>query len=114
MASHALDQRLFEQTASIVGEHDPSSASPTDGVQIINGWLKVIEGNASAEIIEGRLKELRGQLQFANPNPDRIRELLFSIADHTSQVAQGSNVQEQTAGKLENVATALRKFAGQL
>lgn len=112
MASHALDQRLFERTAD--GLVDVTSASPADGVQLINGWLKVIEGNASAEIIEGRLLELRGQLQFANPDPDRIRDLLLSLADHTSQVAQGRNVQEQTSGKLENVATALRNFATQL
>ncbi len=112
MASHALDQRLFEQTANGLG--DVSTASPADGVQLINGWLKVIDGNASAEIIEGRLKELRGQLQLAQPDPDRIRELLMDIADHTSQVAQGRNIQEQTASKLENVATSLRLFAGQL
>lgn len=112
MASHALDQRLFEQTAN--GLTDVNAASPADGVQLINGWLKVIAGNASAEIIEGRLIELRGQLQFANPDPDRIRDLLLSLADHTSQVAQGRNVQEQTSGKLEEVATALRQFASQL
>lgn len=112
MASHALDQRLFEQTAE--GLVDVTAASPTDGVQLINGWLKVIEGNPSAEIIHGRLIELRGQLQFASPDPDRIRDLLLSLADHTSQVAQGRNVQEQTSGKLENVATTLRNFATQL
>lgn len=112
MASHALDQRLFEKTATDLG--NAATASPADGVQLINGWLKVVEGNASAEIVEGRLLELRGQLQFAKPDPDRIRELLLILADHTSQVAQGRNTQEQTAGKLENVATSLRLFADQL
>lgn len=112
MASHALDQRLFEKTAADLS--NVNAASPTDGVQLINGWLKVIDGNASAEIIEGRLLELRGQLQFAKPDPDRIRELLLSLAEHTSQVAQGRNVQKQTASKLEDVATSLRLFAGQL
>ncbi|QJW91450.1 hypothetical protein HNV11_19740 [Spirosoma taeanense] len=112
MASHALDQRLFEQTTGGLG--DVTSASPADGVTLINGWLKVIEGNTSTEIVEGRLKELRGQLQFANPDPDRIRDLLLTLADHTSQIAQGTNIQEQTAGKLENVATSLRLFAAQL
>lgn len=114
MASHALDQRLFEQTASLTGENGTSTASATDGVQLINGWLKVIEGNTSVTVLEDRLTELRGQLQFAAPAPDRIRDLLLSIADHTSQVAQGSNVPEQTGGKLEKVATALRTLASQL
>ncbi|QIP12952.1 hypothetical protein G8759_10110 [Spirosoma aureum] len=112
MASHALDQRLFDQTVGAFG--DGTATSPADGVQLINGWLKVIEGNISAEIIEGKLKELRSELQFTNPDADRIRALLFSLADHTSQVAQGSNIQDQTSGKLENVATSLRKLAGQL
>ena len=114
MASHALDQRLFEQTDTIIGKQDPSATAPADGVQLINGWLKVIEGNANTERIESRLRELSGQLQFANPDPDRIRELLMSLADHTSQLTQGSAIQEQTVNKLENVATALRLFAGQL
>ncbi len=112
MPSHALDQRLFERTSS--GLEDVSSASPADGVQLINGWLKVVEGNTSATIIAEQLVQLRGQLQFATPDPDRIRDLLLSLADHTSQVAQGRNVQEQTSGKLENVATTLRNFATQL
>lgn len=112
MASHALDQRLFEKTADSLG--NATIASPADGVQLINGWLKVIEGNNSTEFIEGRLLELRGQLQVAKPDPDRIRDLLLTLADHTSQVAQSRNTQEQTASKLEDVATSLRLFAGQL
>lgn len=113
MASHALDQRLFEQTATL-GENDPSATAPTDGVNLINGWLTAVKGNGSTERIEQKLLELNGQLQLAKPDPDRIRELLMTLADHTSQLAQGSNVQEPTTGKLENVATALRKFAGLL
>jgi hypothetical protein len=112
MASHALDQRLFEKTAHDLS--DIGTASPADGVQLINGWLKVIEGNNSTESIEARLLELRGQLQVAKPDPDRIRDLLLTLADHTTQVAQSRNVQQQTSGKLENVATSLRLFADQL
>ncbi|GAB3641633.1 hypothetical protein [Spirosoma arcticum] len=112
MASHALDQRLFEQTADSLG--NVATASPADGVQLINGWLKVVEGSTSAGLIEGRLLELRGQLQVATPDTDRIRDLLLSLADHTSQVAQSRNTQEQTSGKLEDVATSLRLFAAQL
>lgn len=112
MASHALDQRLFEDTANTLTE--PEVIAPTDGVQLINGWLKVIDGNNSAEVLETRLKELRGQLQVAKPDPDRIRDLLMTLADHTDQIAQGRNVQQQTAGKLVNVATSLRLFAEKL
>lgn len=97
-----------------IGEGSADTASPADGIQLINGWLKVIEGSQRTANIEARLIELRGQLQFAQPDPDRIRDLLASLADHTTQIAQGSNVQEQTAGKLERLATALRNFGSRL
>ncbi|MBD2751621.1 hypothetical protein [Spirosoma validum] len=112
MASHALDQRLFEKTASLSDSTNSISASTPARIELIDGWLKVIEGNASAEIIEGKLKELRDELKLNQPDPDRVRELLFSLADHTSQIAQGSNTHEQLAGELENLATTLRGLAG--
>ncbi|GAB3510222.1 hypothetical protein GCM10027341_48390 [Spirosoma knui] len=114
MPSHALDQRLFEQMFSSIGQGDASSVTPTDGVQLINGWLEVVQGTQRTAAIEGQLKELRGQLQFANPDPDRIKNLLASLADNVTQIAQGSNVQEQTVGKLEQLATALRTFGSRL
>lgn len=109
MASHALDQRLFEQTAVLTSKH--VSALAPDGVSLIDGWLKVIEGNASTDIIAGKLTELRDQLLPDSPDTDLVRSLLLTLADHTSQVAQGSNTQEQTAGQLENLAATLRKLA---
>lgn len=112
MPSHALDQRLFERTANELTSVE--TASPTDGAQLIDGWLKVIAGNNSTENIEARLRELRGQLLLAQPDPDRIKDLLLTVADHTSQLTQGRNIQEQTGRKLEDVATALRLFADQL
>ena len=114
MASHALDQRLFEQTATVFGDYDPTAVSPTDGAQLINGWLRAINGQSATERIEQRLRELNGQLQLAKPDPDRIRELLQTLADHTSQLAQGSVIQDAVINKLEDVATALRKFAAAL
>lgn len=114
MPSHALDQRLFEQMFSSVGADDASVPAPTDGVQLINGWLKVIEGSQRTVNIEARLIELRGQLQFANPDPDRVRDLLANLADNVTQITQGSDVQEQTVGKLEKLATALRNLGSKL
>jgi hypothetical protein len=114
MPSHALDQRLFEQMFTSVGQGDASTVTPTDGIQLINGWLEVVQGTQRTAAIESQLKELRGQLQFAKPDPDRIRDLLASLADNVTQIAQGSNVQEQTVGKLEQLATALRNFGSRL
>ncbi|WP_420147796.1 hypothetical protein [Spirosoma sp.] len=112
MASHALDQRLFEQTASLIDENNAISRSSPNRVELIDGWLEVIEGNERTKQIEGKLKELRDQLKLNQPDPDRVQELLFSLAEYTSQVAQGSGMQEQTVNQLENLAMTLRMLAG--
>jgi hypothetical protein len=112
MPSHALDQRLFEQVFTKLGDEEAEIPTPVDGVQLINGWLQVIQGAQTQRTatLEAQLIELRGQLQFAKPDPDRIRNLLATLADNTTQIAQGSHIQEQTAGKLEKLATALRNL----
>ena len=97
-----------------VGADDAAVPAPADGIELINGWLKVIQGTQRTANIESKLIELRGQLQFAQPDADRIRDLLASLADHTTQISQGSNVQEQTIGKLEQLATALRNLGSKL
>ncbi|UFH54279.1 hypothetical protein [Spirosoma sp. KNUC1025] len=112
MASHALDQRLFEQTASLTDEHNSISESSPNRVELIDNWLKVIEGSERTELIEGKLKELRDELKLNKPDVDRVRELLLSLADSTSLVAQGTHMQEQTASELEKLAMTLRKLAG--
>lgn len=112
MASHALDQRLFEQTASLINENNTISESSSNRVDLIDGWLKVIDGSERTQLIEGKLKELRDELKLNQPNPDRVQELLFSLAEYTSQVAQGHGMQEQTVNQLENLAMTLRMLAG--
>lgn len=116
MPSHALDQRLFEQVFTKIGADDAQIPTPVDGVQLINGWLDVIQGAQTQRTatLEAQLIELRGQLQFAQPDPDRIRNLLASLADNTTQIAQGSHGQEQMVAKLEKLATALRNLGSKL
>jgi len=113
MASHALDQRLFEKTIGII-DNGTATTSPTDGVQLISGWLNVIDGNKSTELIEEKLKELRSLLQFANPDADRIRGLLLDLADHTEQVTQGSDIEGPVVQKLESLVDSIQKLAEQL
>ena len=112
MASHALDQRLFEKTASLTDENNSILASSPDRVELIDGWLEVIKGNERTELIDGKLRELRDQLKLNHPDPDRVQEILFSLAENTSQVAQGTGMKDQTASELENLAMTLRKLAG--
>ncbi len=112
MPSHALDQRLFERTNSLASENESNSPSPQDGIELINGWLRVVAGNTSTQIIEEELKALRDELLLDEPDTDRVRELLLNLADNTALVAQSRNTQEQTEGKLDGVAFTLRTLAG--
>lgn len=68
MPSHALDQRLFEKTNSLTDEQGQISASAADGVELIDGWLRVIAGNTSTQLIEEKLKQLRDQLTLDQPD----------------------------------------------
>ncbi|GAB2599812.1 hypothetical protein [Spirosoma areae] len=112
MPSHALDQRLFERTNSLTDDNGSVLASSSDGVELIDGWLRVIAGNTSTQPIEEKLNELRKQLTLDQPDADLIEGLLLDLADNTALLAQGSNVQEQTAGKLDTIAFSLRTLAG--
>ncbi len=112
MPSHALDQRLFERTNSLTDENGSIVVSPSDGVELIDGWLRVIANHTSTQLIEEKLTLLREQLTSDQPDGDLVRGLLLDLADDTALIAQGRNTQEQTAGKLDEVAVSLRTLAG--
>lgn len=112
MPSHALDQRLFEQTNNLTDDNNTVLASPQDGIELIDNWLRVIQGETSTQLIEADLKELRNELTLDEPDTDRVKGLLLNLADNTALVAQSRNVQEQTEGKLDDVAFTLRTLAG--
>lgn len=112
MPSHALDQRLFERTNSLTDENDSILASPQDGVDLIDNWLRVIAGDNSTQLIEEQLKELRNELTLEEPDDDRVRGLLRDLGDNTALIAQSRNVQEPTAKKLDDLAFTLRSLAG--
>ena len=112
MASHALDHRLFDQTEALTDANDSTVDSGSKRTELIDGWLKVIDGQPSANLVAEKLHELRDQLKLDQPDPDQVKDLLLTLADHTSQLAQGSNTQVALAGQLENLATSLRKLAG--
>ncbi|GAB2518837.1 hypothetical protein [Spirosoma aerophilum] len=112
MPSHALDQRLFERTSNLTDDNNTVLASPQDGVELIDNWLRVIDGNTATQLIEDDLRELRAELTSEAPDADRVKGFLLNLADNTALVAQSRNVQEQTEGKLDNVAFTLRTLAG--
>lgn len=114
MASHALDHRLFQETQDLFNGKNVEEVSAHDGATLIDDWLKVLKGVNHTEEVANWLNELRSQLLLPNPDTDRISGILYSLAEYTSQIAQGSNVQEQTASQLENIATALRLFTEKL
>lgn len=114
MPSNALEQKIYNRTLETIQGADINAVSPQDGASLVDHWIKVVEGNNVTTMVEQRLRELKGQLQLANPDPERVRGLLLDVADHTAQIGQSRNVDENTATELEELATAIRQFAVQL
>ncbi|WP_345264862.1 hypothetical protein [Nibrella viscosa] len=114
MPSNALENKIMIRTLDLIEGSETSEVAPQDGIFLVDNWIKVVEGNNIATLVEQRLRELKGQLQLANPDPERIRGILLDLADHTAQIGQSRNVDENTATELEELATAIRKFAVQL
>lgn len=103
---------MFERTNNLTDDNNTVLASPQDGIELITNWLRVIEGNTATQLIESDLKDLRDELTLDQPDADRVKGLLLNLADNTALVAQSRNVQEQTEGKLDDVAFTLRTLAG--
>lgn len=114
MPSNALEQKIMTRTLDTFQGSNVTDIAPQDGVFLVDNWIKVVEGSNIAAMVEQRLKELKGQLQLAKPDPERIRDILLNLADHTAQIGQSRNVDQNTATELEELATAIRQFAVQL
>ncbi|OIN55992.1 hypothetical protein [Arsenicibacter rosenii] len=109
MASNAVASRLFEETTALFHTKDNQYPSAHAGAALVEDWLNFLKEVDNTGTLSTWLEELRTQLLNNHPDPDRIEEIMFTLAEQTSQLSQGANVQEDTAAKLEQVATALRQ-----
>ena len=105
---------MLEDTLTTFRDGNQSGVSPAQGVMLIDGWLQALQGDANLGQLEGQLNELRAELQVAQPNSQRIRQLMESLADQAQQVAEGPNAEGTWTGGLESLSKILRNFGNKL
>ena len=105
---------MLEDTLSTFRDGNQSGVSPAQGVMLIDGWLQALQGDANLGQLEGHLNELRAELQVAQPNSQRIRQLMESLADQAQQAAEGLNAEGTWTGGLESLSKILRNFGSKL
>lgn len=88
--------------------------SPAQGVMLIDGWLQALQSDPNVGQLQGFLNELRTELQMAQPNSQRIRLLLESLADQAQRTAEGPNAEGTWTGGLESLSKILRNFSSKL
>jgi len=114
MGSTILEERMLEDTLTTFGNGDGSGVSPAQGVMLIDGWLQALQGNTNLDPLESQLNELRTELQVAQPNSQRIRQLMESLADQAQQAAEGPTAEGTWTGGLERLSSLLRNFGSNL
>lgn len=114
MGSNILEERMLEDTLSLFRDGNQSGVSPAQGVMLIDGWLQALEGDSALDSLEGQLNELRRELQAAQPNSQRIRELMMNLADTAQQAAEGPNAEGTWTGGLVSLSKILRNFGSKL
>jgi hypothetical protein len=114
MGSNILEERMLQDTLGTLRHENESTISPAQGVMLIDGWLQALQGEPNLNQLEVDLNELRVELQGAQPNDQRIRELMLSLADKTQSVAEGPYAEGTWTGGLESLSKILRSFGNNL
>ena len=105
---------MLEDTLTTFGRGDYSDISSAQGVMLIDGWLQALAGDPNLVAVKSGLTELHEELNRPRINPDRLQNLLHSLADHTEEIATGQNAEGTWTGKLESVSKLLRKLGTDL
>ncbi len=102
---------MLDQTLHAFSNGGDSTVSPAQAQPLIEGWLQALQGDPNVDAIKQSLTELNEQLQTAQPNRDRIRDLLSSMSAQAADMAQGPYAEGTWTGKLERMAKILAEFS---
>lgn len=111
MGTNLLEQTMLDQTLNAFSNGGDSTVSPAQAQPLIEGWLQALQGDPNVDAIKQSLSELSGQLQAAQPDGERIRDLLLSLSTQAADIAQGPFAEGTWTGKLERVAKILAEFS---
>lgn len=87
------------------------TASPQEGMSLIEDWFSSIKNNHVANDVMQPLTELRNELQGGAPDATRLQQILTQLADKTEELA--TRGEGDVPSRLTTLSTALRNFAGQ-
>lgn len=105
---------MLDQTLDMFKEGGRSAVSPAQGSSLIDGWIEALQGDPNVESIKQALTELNQILHAAQPDRDRIRDLMVGMAKQAEELAQGPNAEGTWTGKLERLAKILSDFGQHL
>lgn len=112
-AQTSLEHRMLTDTLGAFSEGSATVLSADRGMLLLEGWLNALRGDVGTERISAELTALRDDLKTGQPDPDKIRHLLLSMASHTSALSHEPAVDSATSTQLGQLANALRNFSSQ-
>ena len=103
---------MLADTLGAFGDGNTAVVSPERGLLLVEGWLNALQGDVGAERVRAELEVMRDCLASANPDLNKIRHLLLSMASHTATLAGEPSVGGDTvASQLKQLASILRNFS---
>jgi len=108
-----LEHRMLNDTLGAFGSGNSVVISPEQGILMLEGWINALQGDVGAERILSEIEALRDHLKSGNFDESTIRNLLLSMASHTSALSNEPTVDQATANQLKQLVSALRNFSSQ-
>ena len=107
MGTNRLEEEMLNETLNTF-RNSGDAVSPAQGIRLLDGWLKALQGDPNLDQVNGLLGELRTALNTEQPDEQYIRELMLSLADKTQAIAEDDNSEGTWTGGLESLSKILR------
>lgn len=103
--AHAQPQAMLQGTLQTLSQRD---TTPATGAELLKNWISVLK-NDGVESVSDKLSDLYDELLNLTPNPERVGELLNTVAAQTQSIASKHNGEK--AEQINQLADALRSLA---
>lgn len=112
METNQQPTELIDTTVSALTDGGITSIVPTDGVSLINSWLKVLGESPATQQIHTSLEELKSQLESGYPDPVTVRNIIFDLSEQLN--VQASSAAHEYREPLRKLSDAIQGFASSL
>ncbi|GAB4033906.1 hypothetical protein [Spirosoma gilvum] len=107
--SNQWEASMLDNTLAMF-RNDSQAITPEQGITLIDGWLKALQGDFNMGQLTGQLTELRTALQASSLDASYIRQLMASLADKAQAIAEDADSEGTWTGGLESLAKILRQY----